>query len=159
MSTVETQMLIRKPVDEVFMAFTDPAITTHFWFTHSSGKLEKGKTIEWKWAMYGVSTEVRVKELIPNEKIATEWGDPAVSVDYLFTAMGTNTYVVIRSYGFNQTGEELIHVLKDNTAGFTSVLDGLKAWLEHGIELNLVRDKFPQKYNSDPSTLNDWQEG
>jgi len=24
-----------------------------------------------------------------------------------------------------------------------AVLDGLKAWLEFGIELNLVRDKFP----------------
>jgi uncharacterized protein YndB with AHSA1/START domain len=33
-------MLIRKPVAEVFEAFIDPAITSRFWFTKSSGRLE-----------------------------------------------------------------------------------------------------------------------
>lgn len=37
---VEAQMLIRKPVEQVFRAFIDPAITVHFWFNKSSGKLE-----------------------------------------------------------------------------------------------------------------------
>jgi hypothetical protein len=27
--------------------------------------------------------------------------------------------------------------------GFTFVLAGLKAWLEHGVELQLVRDRHP----------------
>jgi hypothetical protein len=31
----------------------------------------------------------------------------------------------------------------DSTQGFTFVLSGLKALLEHGIELNLVADKRP----------------
>lgn len=36
----------------------------------------------------------------------------------------------------------------DTTGGFTTVLDGLKAYLEHGIKLNLVEDKFlPFKIN------------
>src|SRR6476620_6029463 len=100
---VETQMMIRKPVDQVFQAFIDPAITTNFWFTKSSGLLEVGKTVTWEWEMYGVSTKVVVKEIIPNQKIATVWGDPAVAVDYEFTALDTDrTYVVIKSYGFQQ---------------------------------------------------------
>jgi len=33
----------------------------------------------------------------------------------------------------------------NNTGGFTTVLDGLKAYLEHHIKLNLVADKFPGK--------------
>jgi len=33
--------------------------------------------------------------------------------------------------------------LKSLSPGFTIVLAGLKALLEHGIELNLVRDQFP----------------
>ena len=45
----ETQMQIRKPAPEVFQAFIDPAITTNFWFTKSSGKLEVGKKIQWDW--------------------------------------------------------------------------------------------------------------
>jgi len=39
-------MLIRKLVAEVFEAFVDPAITTRFWFTKGSGRLEKGKQID-----------------------------------------------------------------------------------------------------------------
>ena len=35
----KAQMLIRKPVSEVFTAFVDPAVTTRFWFTKSSGQL------------------------------------------------------------------------------------------------------------------------
>ena len=83
--TVETQMLIRKPIAEVFEAFIDPQITTNFWFTKSSGKLEAGKTIKWEWEMYGVSAEVSVKEIIPNELIKIEWDDPSTTVEFHFT--------------------------------------------------------------------------
>jgi hypothetical protein len=31
----------------------------------------------------------------------------------------------------------------DSTEGFTLVLAGLKALLEHGVKLNLVSDRFP----------------
>jgi len=36
-------------------------------------------------------------------------------------------------------------VIKDSTGGFTTVLDGLKAFLEHNINLNLIADKFPKE--------------
>ena len=42
---IETQMLIRKPVAEVFNAFIDPEITSKFWFTSSLEKFSFGKTI------------------------------------------------------------------------------------------------------------------
>jgi uncharacterized protein YndB with AHSA1/START domain len=38
-------MLIRRPVAEVFDAFVDPKITSKFWFTKGSGKLEPGKRV------------------------------------------------------------------------------------------------------------------
>ncbi|TCS85058.1 uncharacterized protein YndB with AHSA1/START domain [Anseongella ginsenosidimutans] len=149
--TVECQMTIRKPVEIVFQAFIDPVITTRFWFTKSSGKLEAGKTITWEWEMYNVSSDVLVKEIVPNEKITiVEWDDPSktagssTTTDFEFKALTADTtYVVIKKYGFQQTGNELIEAINDNTGGYTTVLDGLKAWLEFGIELNLVRDKFP----------------
>ena len=141
---VETQMLIRKPVSDVFRVFIDPAITTRFWFTKSGGKLEEGKTIRWEWEMYNVSSNVFVKEIIVNQKISTEWGDPKTTVDYEFTSLTEDTtYLVIKNYGFDKTGDDLIQTIKDSTGGFTTVLDGLKAYLEHNIQLNLVGDKFP----------------
>jgi uncharacterized protein YndB with AHSA1/START domain len=143
---VETQMLIRKPIDIVFEAFTDPSITKNFWFTKGSNKLETGKSIIWEWEMYNLSTKVLVKEIIQNKKITIEWDEPATTVDFLFTPLDNDrTYVVIRNYGFHQTGDELINVIKDSTGGFTTVLDGLKAYLEHNINLNLIMDKFPKE--------------
>lgn len=142
---VECQMLIRKPIEDVFDAFINPEITTHFWFTKSSGALEQGKTITWTWEMYNVSAEVEVQKIVENTLIKTLWGRPKTNVDYEFKEMQDGTLVIIRSYGYTQEGEDLLRVINDNTGGFTTVLDGCKAWLEHGINLNLIQDKFPKE--------------
>jgi uncharacterized protein YndB with AHSA1/START domain len=143
---VETQMLIRKPAQKVFEAFMDPAITTNFWFTKASGKLEAGKTVIWEWEMYGISIPVYVKEIVKNERITIEWDEPATTVDFEFNALTDDTtYVVIRNYGFAETGDDLIQAVMNSTGGFTTVIDSLKAYLEHNIKLNLIADKFPGK--------------
>jgi len=142
---VQAQMLIRKPIQEVFEAFINPEITTNFWFTKSTGKLEEGKTITWEWEMYGAKSEVKVLLVIPNQLIKTEWGLFSNNVDYEFKEMEKGTLVIIKSYGYSETGDALISVINDNTGGFTTVLDGCKAYLEHGINLRLIEDKFPWK--------------
>lgn len=48
----DTGMLIRRPVAEVFEAFVNPEITSRFWFTQGSGRLETGKQVHWTWEMY-----------------------------------------------------------------------------------------------------------
>jgi hypothetical protein len=87
-----------------------------------------------------------VKDIIPNKEISIEWGEPATNVDFEFnTLTEETTYVVIKNYGFTEKGDELISVIKDSTGGFTTVLDGLKAYLEHNIRLNLIGDKYPKE--------------
>lgn len=142
---VQAQMLIRKPIQEVFEAFINPEITTNFWFTKSTGKLEEGKTVTWEWEMYGAKSEVKVLQIIPNQLIKTEWGLYSNNVDYEFKEMEKGILVIIKSYGYSETGDELLSVINDNTGGFTTVLDGCKAYLEHGINLRLIEDKFPSK--------------
>lgn len=140
---VHAQMLVRRPPAEVFRAFTDPGITTKFWFNRSTGPLTKGAAVRWFWDKYGASAPVKVLRLVPDELIVIEWGEIPSVVEFKFTpAAGGHTYMEIFNYGFQVKGEELIHTLKDSTGGFTTVLDGLKAYLEHGLELNLIRDKF-----------------
>jgi uncharacterized protein YndB with AHSA1/START domain len=142
----EAGMLIRKPVDEVFEAFIDPAITKNFWFTKGSGRLEAGKKITWEWEMYNVSAIVVPKEISKNRKILIEWGEPGRPVEFNFKEVGSNAvYVSISECGFNKTGGELLEAVKDSTGGFTTLLDGLKAFLEYGINLNLIADKFPKE--------------
>jgi hypothetical protein len=94
--------------------------------------------------MYGVSAKVLVKEIVPNRKIIIEWGEPATTVEFHFESLSEiSTYLIIKNYGFKQTGDELIATIKDTTGGFTTVVDGCKAYLEHGLNLNLIKDKFP----------------
>lgn len=138
------QMHIRRPVAEVFEAFINPEITTKFWFTKSSGRLETGKQVQWDWEMYGVSTQVDVKAIEPNKRILIEWDGGETAVEWEFSPRGTDaTFVTVRNYGFKGSPDEIVAQALDSTGGFTIVLCGLKAWLEHNIELQLVADRAP----------------
>jgi uncharacterized protein YndB with AHSA1/START domain/cytidylate kinase len=140
-------MLIRKPVAEVFEAFVDPGITTKFWFTRSSGRLEAGRQIQWDWEMYDVSALVSVKVVEPNRRIVVEWpgSDHPTTVEWLFTARDDgSTFVAITNFGFGGRGDALLKQVRESTEGFALVLAGLKALLEHGVRLNLVGDRFPR---------------
>jgi uncharacterized protein YndB with AHSA1/START domain len=140
---VRAEMLIRKPVEEVFEAFINPDITTKFWFTKSSGRLEEGKTVRWDWEMYGVGDELSVKEIEQNRLIRIEWSD-STQVEWIFTRRTDNeTFVTITNSGFSGSGDEIVNHAIDSMGGYTMVLCGLKALLEYNVILNLVADKAP----------------
>ena len=147
--TVQTQMVVRRPIDEVFNAFVDPAITTRFWFTRSSGRLEPGAKVTWGWEMYGVSADVHVKTIEQPSRILIEWDEPSTAVEWLFTSRGAEaTLVQITNTGFQGTEEQVVAMALDSMGGFSLVLAGLKAWLEHGIALDLVADRDPEHHVS-----------
>lgn len=135
------QMLIRRPVAEVFAAFIEPPITRHFWFSRGSAPLTTGATVTWYWDMYGVSASVAVKAVVPNERIAIEWPTP---VEWRFDATGADqTLVTITASGFVGPDDARVAHAIDAMGGFSLALAGCKAWLEHGVELNLVADHHP----------------
>lgn len=140
----KAQMLIRKPVAQVFEAFVDPAITTRFWFSKSSGRLEVGKRARWDWEMYGVSTTVDVKAIEPDRRILIEWDGAAAptEVEWTFEPRGEDrTFVTVENRGFR--GDEIVAEALDSTGGFNLVLAGAKIFLEHGIEPDFVVDHAP----------------
>ena len=142
-----TGMLIRKPVAEVFEAFLNPEVTTKFWFTKGSGRLEAGKQVQWDWEMYGISVPVAVKVIEPDERIVIEWPGYGglTTVEWRFAPQqdGT-TFVSITEAGFTGDGDELVKQVTGSTQGFSLVLAGLKALLEHSVRLNLVADRYPK---------------
>jgi uncharacterized protein YndB with AHSA1/START domain len=146
------EMLIRQPVARVFEAFVNPAITSNFWFTRGSGRLEAGKEVRWEWEMYGVSITVAVKEMEPNKRILVEWpgqGTPTI-VEWTFASRADNTtFVTITNTGFSGDDDAIVKQALDSTEGFTLLLCGLKAYLEHNIRMNLVRDRFPDAGKKD----------
>ena len=143
----KVEMLIRRPVAEVFQAFVDPAITVKFWFTRSSGRLQPGRKVRWDWEMYGLTVPVTVKAIETDRRIVIDWGDPATQVEWQFTprADGT-TFVRITNSGFAGDDDEMVRQAIDSAGGFSFVLAGVKALLEHGVTLNLVPDHAPDAH-------------
>ena len=142
----KAQMLIRKPVAQVFEALVDPRITSHFWFSKGSGKLETGKRIRWDWEMYRHHTDVDVKAIELNKRILIEWNGPESpsAVEWTFEDKGDDsTFVVVKNWGFNGDADKVVAEAIDSTGGFTFLLAGLKVFLEHGIEPNFVIDHAP----------------
>lgn len=141
-----TAMLIRRPVAEVFAAVVDPAITSKFWFSHGSGRLEPGAQVEWTWEMYGFSVGVNVLEVEENARVAVEWMVPEAptTIAWDFTTLPDGTFLSITNSGFHGDADAAVAEAIGSTEGFTFVLAGMKAWLEHGIQLNLAADRFPK---------------
>lgn len=143
----KTGMLIRKPVVDVFEALINPDITTKFWFTKGSGRLEVGRQVQWAWEMYDVSVQVTAKIIEPNRRIVIEWPGYSgpTTVEWKFAPLedGT-TFVSVTESGFTGDGDELVKYVADSTQGFTLMLAGLKAFLEHHVRLNLVADRYPK---------------
>jgi uncharacterized protein YndB with AHSA1/START domain len=94
----KAEILIRKPVAEVFEAFVDPTITARFWFTKGSGRLEAGEQVRWDWEMYDFSLQVDVKAVEENARILIQWlafGAPT-TVEWIFTPRPDDTNVCQR---------------------------------------------------------------
>jgi uncharacterized protein YndB with AHSA1/START domain len=145
--TTRTGMLIRRSGSEVFEAFVNPEITTKFWFTKSSGRLEQGKRVQWEWEMYGISIPVTAKTIEPGRRIVIEWPGyrSPTTVEWTFEPRDNGTtFVRITESGFTGNGDELVQQVTASTQGFTLVLAGLKALLEHNVRLNLVADRYPK---------------
>jgi uncharacterized protein YndB with AHSA1/START domain len=150
----KAELLIRKPVAEVYDAFVNPAHTRKFWFSKSTGRFEVGKRIRWEWEMYRISTSVDVKILDPGKRIVLDWGvdENPTTVEWIFTPRANDTTLVsIINSGFSGDGDKVVEEAMSSAAGFELVLAGLKAYLEHGIELNLIADTFPDRIVGHPT--------
>jgi uncharacterized protein YndB with AHSA1/START domain len=140
------QMLIRKPVAEVFEAMVDPAITSRFWFSKGSGRMKPGARVRWDWEMYGVFGVVDVKAVEENRRVLFEWNGPdnPSLVEWTFEPRGQNrTFVTVKNWGFRGDSNRAVAEAIASTVGFSFVLASLKAFLEHGIDLHLIVDHAP----------------
>jgi hypothetical protein len=66
-------------------------------------------------------------------------------VEWIFTPYESDkTYVTITNSGFQGDGDKVVRDALDSKGGFTWVLAGLKALMEHYLELNVIADAFPK---------------
>jgi uncharacterized protein YndB with AHSA1/START domain len=71
-------------------------------------------------------------------------------VEWLFTHRGDNTtFVSISTWGFSGSEDEVVAKALDSMRGFTFVLAGLKALLEHNVVLTLIADHHPDAHREE----------
>ncbi len=96
--------------------------------------------------MYGFAMPATVTAFEPQRLIVVDWGEPgaATQITWWFTARDDDTtFGSVENSGFAGSADERVAGAIGSTEGFTFVLASAKAWLEHGLRLNLVADRFP----------------
>jgi uncharacterized protein YndB with AHSA1/START domain len=134
-------MLINRPADEVFDAFTDPETITRFWLRSSSGPLASGATVHWTFQVPGAEADTEVIHFERGRALAIAWSDGTTVWWHLGQHEAGGTVVVIENFGFAGSSAEIIEAALESTQGFTIVLCDLKVLLEGGVPAHLSRDK------------------
>jgi len=138
MLEINTALQIAKPKAEVYRAIIDPEHMKHYFIAESSGMMEEGKSISWKFPEFEEYFPVNVLKLVPNELISFEWEgakDKNLIVEIKLNEMPEDSTLVKINEGKMEADEEGIQWLGRNSEGWANFLACLKAYLEYGINL------------------------
>jgi uncharacterized protein YndB with AHSA1/START domain len=143
--TATASVRVHKPPKDVFNAFVDPNAMSKFWFARRDKGLVAGKSATWALgtAADAFAFEILVKELQAPHLLVMEWenGPAPTKVVWTFTAIDTgSTILKVVESGYAGTEAEQVAKALDSTGGFNQVIIAAKAWIEHGVALNVVAD-------------------
>ncbi|MFJ8237629.1 SRPBCC family protein [Ureibacillus sp. NPDC094379] len=130
-----TKIRIKKCANEVFEAFVDPEKIGNFWFSTSSERWEKGKTITLEYKEYNAVGDIKIIDIEVDKKIVFEWGSNGEGhiVTILFIEESASTIIEITEEGFNEADEDFLEQIIDNKEGWVFMLTCLKGYLEFGV--------------------------
>ncbi|WP_333618136.1 SRPBCC domain-containing protein [Dietzia sp.] len=135
---------ISKPVSETYEAVADPERLSKYFTTGGAhGRLEGGTTVTWDFADFPGAFPVKVLEAIENERIVIEWAsgegvtaDGATRVTFEFEPIDDNTRTLVSiTEAAWKPGDEGAKAAFGNCYGWTTMLAGMKAWIEYGVVL------------------------
>jgi len=103
---------------------------------------------------FNFSLSILVKDVVTNERIVFEWPRPhgvtsTITLTFSSVQEGQATGLRVEQTGLRgdngtgdaaAAGQALIDDVIDQTKGWTFVLSGAKAWLEHGVRLGVPPD-------------------
>jgi uncharacterized protein YndB with AHSA1/START domain len=135
----QVQLKVRKPVAQVFDAVVDHRKLAGYFIEIGSGPLATGATVTWKFPELDEAFPVVVREVVPHERLAFEWGSATGGgdnrVEFVFKPMnGEETMVEVTESGWPDT-DEGVKASQGNAGGWMFMLSALKGYLEYGINL------------------------
>jgi uncharacterized protein YndB with AHSA1/START domain len=152
---IKAALKIMKSPHEVFDAIVDPQKMSGYFIEKSSGKLEQGKTVKWKFPEFETQFEVRAGKIEKDHYISYHWDSAMDKAETLVEIKlkpleEGSTYVSITEKS-RDNDEAGIKWLMGNTEGWANFLACLKAYLEYGI--NLRKDAFDKSQMPTPEAM------
>ncbi len=138
MNEINTAIQVLKPAHDVFEAIVDPAKMSNYFIASGSGRMEEGKTVNWRFPEFDMDVPVVVGKTEPDRFLTFYWdvGEHRHVVEINLTPKpDVNATVVRVTEKSVDSHEPDIEWLKGNTEGWANFLACLKAYLEYGINL------------------------
>lgn len=146
--TSKASLQIQKPIEEVFESIVNPDKMTNYFISESSGKLETGKEVIWKFPEFKDRFPIKNVVVKTNESISYEW-DPETVVNISLTRLPDESTVVRVTEGAKAYNEQNMEWLVSNAAGWANFLACMKAYLEYGIQLRIGAFEFMKEEKYD----------
>jgi uncharacterized protein YndB with AHSA1/START domain len=125
---------VQKPVSDVFEAIVDPDKMTKFFISESTGRMDSGKELHWKFPEF--SDEFRIWNIVAEKDrlISFVWDKETIIKIQLEAQADGSTVVQVTEDGkdFNESN---LKWLIGNTEGWANFLACMKAYLEYGVQL------------------------
>jgi len=135
---IKASLKIQKPIGEIFDAIINPDKMKNYFISSSTGRMEEGKTVIWKFPEFDMKIPVRVNKIEKDKYISYYWDGAdgkELLVEFNFTKKADNDTHLVITEKSRDNNEEGIKWMKSNTEGWANFLACLKAYLEYGINL------------------------
>ncbi|MEX0966917.1 MAG: SRPBCC domain-containing protein [Bacteroidia bacterium] len=134
---IKTVIQVLKPANEVFEAIVDPEGLTRYFISESTGRMEPGKELIWRFPEFDMDVPVRIDKVEQDKFISFYWDADGKEypVEISLTPNGPEATVVRITEKGGDNDDAGIKWLKENTEGWANFLACLKAYLEYGINL------------------------
>ena len=143
---INVGLQISKPINEVFEAIVNPEKMCNYFISESSGRMEEGKDLIWKFPEFDIEVPVKVKKT-EADLISFYWENSGkdLLVEMKLSTVGDNFTLVKISEKSMENNEAGLKWLSGNSFGWSNFLSCLKAYLEYGINLRKGSFDFMKK--------------
>jgi uncharacterized protein YndB with AHSA1/START domain len=144
---INVAMQIQKPINEVFDAIVNPEKMSNYFISQSTGIMEEGKNLIWKFPEFDFECPVRVAKIEKDKYISYYWENSGkeLLVEMTLTERENNSTLVSISEKDMDNNEEGLKWLSGNSFGWSNFLACLKAYIEYGINLRKGSFDFMKK--------------
>lgn len=144
---INVAMQIQKPINEVFEAIVNPEKMANYFISESTGRMEEGKNLIWKFPEFDFECPVRVGKIEKDKYISYYWENSGkeLLVEITFAESLNHSTLVSISEKEMENNEVGLKWLSGNSFGWSNFLACLKAYLEYGINLRKGSFDFMNK--------------